>query len=65
MSLSYTGSNPVLTTKIKVMLELHDGSLSCGYTKVIYRGKEFPAPVDIVVLLAWDYVIHLLQTSNK
>jgi len=47
------------------MLELHDGSLSCSYTKVIYRGKEFPVPVDIVVLLAWDYVIHLLQTSNK
>ena len=47
------------------MLELHDGSLSCSYTKVIYRDKEFSAPVDIVVLLVWDYVIHLLQTSKK
>ncbi len=46
------------------MLELHDGNLSCNYTKVIYRGKEFPAPVDIVVLLAWDHIICLLQTSK-
>jgi hypothetical protein len=47
------------------MIEIHDGGLSySGYTKVIYRGKEFTAPVDIVILCVWDYMIHLLETGE-
>lgn len=44
---------------------MHDGSLSCsGYATVIYRGKEFPAPLDLMKLMARDYIIHLLETGE-
>lgn len=42
-------------------LELDNGKLSYQPTKVIYKDKEFPAPVDIITLLAWDYVVELLK----
>ena len=46
-------------------IELHDGSLSYnGWTKVNYRGKEFNAPVDALILMAWDYMIHLIETKS-
>tara|TARA_R110000868_G_scaffold44523_2_gene148550 strand:+ start:780 stop:938 length:159 start_codon:yes stop_codon:yes gene_type:complete len=46
-------------------IELHDGSLSYnGWTKVIYRGKEFNAPIDALILMAWDYMIHLIETKS-
>ena len=44
---------------------MHDGSLSySGYMTVIYRGEEFPAPVDVTILMARDYIIHLLETGE-
>jgi len=46
-------------------IAIHDGSLGyVNYTTVIYRGKEFTAPVDILILYAWDYIIHLLETEK-
>lgn len=47
------------------MIEHHDGSLSIDglWTKVIYRGKEYPAPVDITVLMAYDYILYLLKNK--
>lgn len=45
-------------------LKLHDGSLSFnGFTKVIYRGKEFNAPIELSVLIAWDYIYYLLKNK--
>ena len=47
------------------VIEIHDGSLGyINYTTVIYRGKEFTAPVDISILYAWDYIIHLLEAGK-
>jgi hypothetical protein len=47
------------------MIEIHNGSLSySGYTKVIYKGKKFTAPVDISILYAWNYITHLLETGE-
>lgn len=46
-------------------LDFDDGRFSYQPTKVIYRGKEFPAPVDGVVLMAWDYIGELLEERQK
>jgi hypothetical protein len=47
-----------------MQLDLHDGSLFFNkWTSVIYKGKEFNAPVDIHVLMTWDYIIHLLKNK--
>lgn len=47
------------------MIEIHDGSLTYnGYKTVIYKGKEFKAPIDIVILQAWDYIIHSLKYKD-
>jgi hypothetical protein len=42
-------------------MEIHNGSLSYEVTKVIYKGKEFDAPVEISVLMSWDYIYELLK----
>ena len=47
------------------MLIVDDGSLVFnGWEKVIYRGKEFDAPVDISVLLAYDYLLELIISKE-
>lgn len=38
--------------------------LSCTFEKVIYKGKEFSAPVNILVLMSWDYIIYLLKNKQ-
>lgn len=46
-------------------LELHDGTLSYkGWTKVIYKGKEFDTPIDSTILMAWDYIYYLLKKKS-
>jgi hypothetical protein len=44
-------------------MEIHNGNLSYEVKKVIYRGKEFDAPIDISVLMAWDYIYQLLKNK--
>jgi hypothetical protein len=39
-----------------MIIELHYGSLYYYPTKVIYKKKEFKAPIDIIVLMSWDYI---------
>ena len=47
------------------MIEVDDGTLSYnGYTKVIYKGKEFKSPVDIMLLMSWDYICYLLISGE-
>lgn len=46
------------------MIESDTIGLSYQPKKVVHKGKEFPAPVDISVLLAWDYIIYLLKTGE-
>ena len=45
-------------------MEMHNGSLSYEVTKVIYKGKEFDAPVDASVLMQWDYIYELLKNKK-
>ena len=48
------------------MIELHNGNLSYnGWEKVIYRGNEYNAPVQISVLMAFDVIIKELKSRNK
>jgi hypothetical protein len=46
------------------MLELDNSRLTYQPTKVIYKGKEYPAPVFLTTLLAWDYINKILK-ENK
>ena len=46
------------------MLELDNGNLVWQPTFVIYNGKTYNAPVDIVVLQSMDYITHLLKTGE-
>lgn len=46
------------------MLELDNGSLTYQPTCVIYNGKEFKAPIDMIVLMSYDYIYQLLKTDN-
>jgi hypothetical protein len=46
------------------MIELDTIGLSYQPEKVVYKGKKFSAPVDISVLMSWDYMIHLLKTGE-
>jgi hypothetical protein len=46
------------------MLELDNGRLVWQPTKVIYKGKEFPAPVFLSTILGWDYIAHLLKSGD-
>ena len=45
-------------------LELDNGSLVWQPTKVIYKGKEYPAPVFLPTLLSMDYISNLLRTGD-
>lgn len=47
------------------MIEVDDGTLAYnGYTKVIYKGKEFKAPVDIIVIMSWEYICNLIISGE-
>lgn len=47
------------------MIEIHDGDLSYkGWEKVIYRGNEYPAPVQVAVLMAFDIIIKELKSRQ-
>ena len=45
-------------------LELDNGSLVWHPTKVIYKGKEFPAPVYLTTLQSWDLIASLLRSGE-
>ena len=45
-------------------LELDNGNLVWQPTCVIYKGKEYPAPVYLKTLLAMDYIVDLLKTGE-
>lgn len=47
-----------------MQLELDNGSLTYQPTCVIYKGKEYPAPVYLKTLLAMDYIVDLLKTGE-
>jgi len=44
-----------------LIVEIDNNQLSYQVTKVIYKGKEFQAPINITTLMAWDYIIELLN----
>lgn len=46
------------------MLELDNGSLTYQPTCVIYKGKEFKAPIDILILMSYDYIYELLKSGD-
>lgn len=46
------------------MLELDKGNLVWQPTCVIYKGKEYPAPVYLTTLLSMDYIVDLLKTGK-
>lgn len=46
------------------MIELHNGELSYNVTTVIYRGKEFKAPVSVYIIQAYEYMSELLKTGE-
>jgi hypothetical protein len=50
--------------KINNIIEIHNGSLSYEVTKVIYKDKEFDAPIDVSVLMQWDYIYQLLKNKE-
>jgi hypothetical protein len=45
-------------------LELDNGSLVWQPTKVIYKGKEYPAPVYLTTLQSMDYIVSLLKSGE-
>jgi hypothetical protein len=45
-------------------LELDNGQLVWQPTKVIYKGKEYPAPVYITTLQSMDLITKLLRTGE-
>ena len=45
-------------------LELDNGNLIWQPTKVIYKGKEYPAPVFLTTLLSMDYIANLLKSGD-
>lgn len=47
------------------LIESDNGRLVYQPTKVVYRGKEFQAPVFLRTLLAWDYIYELLKEKKK
>ncbi len=46
-------------------LELDNGKLCYTPTKVIYKGKEFTAPVFLTTLQSWDLLVSVLKTNLK
>ena len=51
-------------TKDMNKLELDNGSLVWQPTKVIYKDKEYPAPVFLTTLLSMDYITNLLKSGD-
>jgi hypothetical protein len=47
------------------MIELHQGQYSYQVTKVIYNGKEYPAPLDLFPLLAREVLLEWLLERKK
>ena len=47
-----------------MQLELDNGRLCYTPTCVIYKGKEYPAPVYLKTLQAMDYIVDLLKTGD-
>jgi len=45
-------------------LELDNGQLVWQPTKVIYKGKEYPAPVYLTTLQSMDLITKLLRTGE-
>jgi hypothetical protein len=48
------------------MQRLQNDTIGLTYrpTKVIYKGKEFTAPVFLTTLQSWDYIGNLLRTGE-
>jgi hypothetical protein len=51
-------------TSWKFGLELDNGQLVWQPTKVIYKGKGYPAPVFLTTLQSVDYIVNLLRTGE-
>jgi hypothetical protein len=48
------------------MIEIHkNNDLSYNPTSVVFLGKEFSAPIDIVILMAWQYIFNLLKKEKN
>jgi len=45
-------------------LELDKGRLCYTPTKVIYKGKQFDAPVFLTTLQSWDYIRSILRSGE-
>jgi len=45
-------------------LQLDNGQLVWQPTCVIYKGKQFDAPVFLTTLQSWDYIHYLLRTGE-
>lgn len=45
-------------------LELDNGQLVWQPTKVIYKGKQFDAPVFLTTLQSWDYIASILRSGE-
>ena len=46
------------------MLELDTIGLTWQPTCVIYKGKEYPAPVFLKTLQSMDYIVDLLKSGD-
>ena len=46
------------------MIEFHNGSLTYQPTCVIYKGKEFKAPIDILVIMGYEYIYELVKSGD-
>ena len=46
------------------MLELDNGNLVWQPKCVIYKGKEYPAPVFLKTLQSMDYIVNLLKSGE-
>jgi hypothetical protein len=48
------------------MIELHkNNDLAYNPTCVRFLGKEFPAPIDIIILMAWQEIYNLLREKHN
>jgi len=57
-------THTIYKTKDMNKLELDNGSLVWQPTKVIYKDKEYPAPVFLTTLLSMDYITNLLKSGD-
>lgn len=49
----------------KKMIEFDNGnlmSIKCEY--IVYKGYEFKTPVNLITLMAYDYLIEQILTGN-